>query len=99
MAVPVRLTKGTIEPVPIVITDALGNLTTLDSADLRYDLYMADDAETVVSLNSSAPNSGMTALPLIDTTLLAEGKYAIFLSFIASPAQPRLGPFFFTVDD
>lgn len=99
MAAPVRLTKGTKEYVPIKVIDALNALTTLTGADLRFDLYLADDAETPISINSTAGNSGMTALPLIDTALLVEGKYNLYISFVASPEIVRLGPFRFWVDD
>jgi hypothetical protein len=95
----VRLTKGTIEYVPIKVTDVLAALTTLTGADLRYDLFKADAAETPVITNASAANDVMTALPLIDTTTLAEGYYNLFIFFVASPQQVRLGPFRIRVDD
>lgn len=95
----VKLTKGTIEQVPIKITDALENLTSLSGKDLRYDLYKADDPETVVSTNSAASNDGLIALPLIDTTGLAEGFYNIYISFVVTPQTIRKGPFKILVDD
>lgn len=99
MAASARLTTGTIEYLPIRVADALGLIGTLDSKDLRFDLYSADDAETDIVLNMSAANLGLVALPLIDTTLLDEGKYAIFLTFENTPEIPRLGPFFFVLAD
>lgn len=95
----VTLTKGTIEFLPIRVSEALGNLTTLDGTGLSYDLHHDDEAETVVLTNQSAQNSGMIALPLIDTTGLAEGPYSVFIKFIAFPETPRLGPYKFRVDD
>jgi hypothetical protein len=47
----------------------------------------------------AAQNEGMIALPLINTTLLAEGPYNVFIKFTAFPETPRLGPFKFRVDD
>jgi 5-hydroxyisourate hydrolase-like protein (transthyretin family) len=95
----VRLTKGTVENVPIKVTDVLNALITLTGADLRYDLYKADAAETAVVTNASAANDVMIALPLIDTTNLEEGYYNLYIHFVASPQQVRLGPFRIRVDD
>lgn len=95
----VTLTKGTIEYVPIKVSDALGNLNTLDGTGLSYDLYHDDEAETVVLTNQSATNAGMIALPLVNTTALAEGDYRLFIKFQAFPETPRLGPYKFRVDD
>lgn len=95
----VVLTKGTIEFLPIRVSDALGNLGTLDGTGLAYDLYEDNEAETVVLLSQSAQNDGMLALPLIDTSTLAEGPYNVFIKFTTFPETPRLGPFKFRVDD
>lgn len=95
----VVLTKGTIEFLPIRVSDALGNLLTLDGTGLAYDLYHDNEDETVVVTSQSAQNSGMLALPLIDTTSLAEGPYNVFIQFTAFPELPRLGPYKFRVDD
>lgn len=98
---PVRVPKGSIQYWPVKVIDAFNALTTLDTSDLRYDLYKAedDDTETPISLNSSADNNGMIALPLIDTSgAFAAGFYNLYITFVASPQQPRLGPFRFLVD-
>jgi hypothetical protein len=95
----VVMTKGTIEFFPIRVQEALGNLITLDGTGLTYDLYKDDEAETVVLTSQAAQNEGMIALPLINTTLLAEGPYNVFIKFTAFPETPRLGPFAFRVDD
>ena len=101
MPSPPRLTMGTKQYLPVKVVDALGALTTLTGSDLRFDIYLDDDAETLVIDNASCSNQGMIALPLIDTTVVdfEEGKYNLFISFVASPEQVRLGPFPFTVDD
>lgn len=95
----VVITKGSIEYMPIKVSDALGNLLTLDGTGLSYDIYHDDEAETVVLTSQSATNDGMLALPLIDTTSLQEGPYALFLKFASFPETPRLGPYKFRVDD
>jgi hypothetical protein len=98
MAAPKRLAKGTIQYVPIKVTDALKDLTTLTGKDLRYDLFAADEGETPVITNASADNQVLMALPLIDTTTLAEGYYDIYIHFASTPQTPRLGPFRILVD-
>jgi len=103
----VTLTKGTVEFVPIKLLNVLGNVTTLDGLGLQHDLYMDDEAETVVYTGVATLNDGMIALPLIDTTQLIgappaempEGDYSIFIDFVSNPEHPRLGPFKFRLDD
>lgn len=104
----VTLTKGTKEYVPIKVMNVLGTLSTLDGTGLIFDLYMADEAETVVLTGQSCANDGMIALPLIDTNiqgglpladLIPEGDYNIFIKFTVLPEVPRLGPFPIRVDD
>jgi hypothetical protein len=94
----VVLTLGTKEYVPIKVTDALKRIASLDATDLKFDVYKADIAETVVETNVSAANSGMTALCLVDTTGWTEGDYDLFIHFAAAPEIPRLGPYRFRVD-
>jgi hypothetical protein len=96
-----RITKGSKQYLPVTVIDYLNNITTLDSLDLRFDVYKADDAETAIEVNMSADNEGMTALPLIDATLseYVEGYYNLYITFVKSPQAPRLGPFRFRVDD
>lgn len=96
---PIKIPKGSIQYWPVQILSAFGTITTLDGKDCRYDLYKADDDETDIVLNAAAENDGMIALPLIDSTTLDEGLYKVFISFVASPQTPKLGPFYFQVDD
>jgi hypothetical protein len=97
----VTLTKGTIEFLPIKVTDVLENLTTLDGLGVSHDLFKADEAETMIYQGQSTMNDGMIALPLIDTTpvTITEGDYNCFIKFNNAPEIPRLGPFRFRVDD
>ena len=105
----VTLTKGTVEFVPIKLTNVLGSLTTLDGLGLQHDLFKDDEAETEIYTGLATLNDGMIALPLIDTTqddggippvpLTPEGDYCIFIDFTTAPEHPRLGPFKFRLDD
>lgn len=95
----VRVPKGSVQYWPVKVNDAFETIVTLDGLDVRFDIYKDDEAETPVIENGSASNSGMIALPLVDSTALDEGRYKLFISFVASPQTPRLGPFFFQVDD
>lgn len=96
---PIKVPKGSIQYWPVKVFDAFNLINTLDGLDVRFDIYKADEAETEIITNGSADNSGMIALPLVDSTTLDEGLYKLFISFVASPQTPRLGPFFFQVDD
>lgn len=101
MPAPVKIAKGSKQYLPVKVTDALEALTTLTGSDLRFSIYKTDEAETVVIANASCSNNGLIALPLVDakTLITAEGLYKLFISFVASPEEVVLGPFFFTVDD
>lgn len=97
---PKKIAKGSIQYWPVEVMDAFNQIASLTGLDVRYDLYLvADDSDTEIVANATAGNEGMIALPLIDSTTLAEGLYKLFISFVASPQTPRLGPFFFKVDD
>jgi len=95
----IHVPKGSIQYWPVKVKDAFGTILTLDGLDLRYDLYKDDEDETEIVTNAIAGNEGMIAQPLIDSNSLDEGRYKLFISFAASPQTPRLGPFFFQVDD
>lgn len=93
---------GSVQYWPIKVFSAFETINSLDGLDLRFDLYKCeDDADTLVIGNASADNLGMLALPLVDTSVVdfEEGLYKVFISFVSSPQTPRLGPFFFKVDD
>lgn len=93
------LTVGTKEYLPIKVKNILGSFTTLSGTGLNYDLYQDNEAETAIVTGQPADNDGMIALPLIDTATLTEGDYKVFIRFTALPEVPRLGPFYFRVDD
>lgn len=96
---PIKVSKGSVQYWPVKVSDSFELISTLDGLDVRYDIYKDDEAETPIIENGSADNSGMIALPLIDSSILDEGRYKLFISFVATPQTPRLGPFFFVVDD
>jgi predicted alternative tryptophan synthase beta-subunit len=97
---PKVIPKGSVQYWPVEVFDAFSTISTLTGLDVRYDLYkVGDDEDTIITTNAAAGNSGMIALPLIDSTNLDEGVYKLFISFVASPQTPRLGPFYFKVDD
>lgn len=95
----IELTQGTIETVVVDLTDRLGNLSTLDGSNLRFDVK--DRAGAFKVNNASAPNNGMRALPLIDTTLggvWPSGEYRLYLRFNAPNDTPVIGPIPFQVN-
>lgn len=94
----VTLAKGTIEYLPIDVVDTLGTVTTLNGTGLKYDLYKDDPEETVVLIDVATNNNGLRALPLVDTSVLDEGEYCMWIHFDNVPEHPRLGPMKFRVD-
>lgn len=97
---PIKIAKGSVQYWPIKVFDAFETIYDLTDLDLRFDLYkVEDDGDVEVLDNVGASNNGMIALPLVDSTSLAEGLYKVFISFVTSPQTPRLGPFFFQIGD
>lgn len=98
---PQKVSQGSVQYWPIKVFSAFGTINTLDGLDLRFDLFFVneDGDDISIILNGAAANDGMIALPLIDSGVLAEGLYKVFISFVSSPQTPRLGPFYFRVDD
>jgi hypothetical protein len=94
---PVYLTKGTKETIPVDITDRTGVVTTLDSATgKQFDVL--DDADVAKYSNQAATNNGMRLLCLVDTSAAhpggewAEGHYRLFPEFTLGSEVVRLGP-------
>lgn len=99
---PQVVTKGSIQYWPIEVMSAFDTINSLDGLDLRFDLFrVLDDSDEQIITNASADNNGMMALPLVDTTPsdFEEGLYKVYITFVSSPQTPRLGPFYFKVDD
>lgn len=97
---PVKVTKGSIQYWPVKVTDHLDTIDNLEGKDLRYDLYkyIDDESEELIDENMSAEADGMYALPLIDSNPLEPGLYNVYITFIASPQTPRLGPHRFLLE-
>ena len=99
---PPVIALGSIQYLPIKVFSALDTISDLTGRDLRYWIYkVEDDSDTLIIDNASAANDGMVALPLIDTSGIGfeEGLYKAFISFVTSPQTPKLGPYYFKVDD
>ena len=94
----VEINKGSIESVAIDVTDRFNNLTTLDTASLTFDITQFDGTPIVTA--QGCPNTGMTAMPQVDTTpsdYEIGASYKIYINFTALPDYPRLGPVTFKV--
>jgi hypothetical protein len=99
---PTSLGVGTKEFLPVNVRDVTGTITTLDGTTPTYDVYVVnvdDTTGTAKVTAASCTNSGMTLLPLIDSTTgggWAAGKYRLYVKFTTGDGQiPRLGPFDF----
>jgi hypothetical protein len=94
-----ELTLGTKEHVILDVTDQTKNITDLAGSNARYD-WRLKVSGTWLGQNLPATVIGMRVYCLIDTTLAGvdTGKYELYVSFSATPEQPRLGPFNFEVN-
>ena len=95
----VTLPEGTKERLTIDVTDALGNLVTLDAADPRY--TVEDPSGTNIYEDEPATNVLLKAFCMIDTTTggpWPAGDYKIWLRLDALPEIPLLGPYEFTIE-
>lgn len=84
------------EYFPVKIADRLGNLVTLDGITVQFKIDKEDDTSAVGW--TSAINSNMIALPLIDTSALAgKATYKLYVRFNLGSEIPVVGPFEFQV--
>lgn len=91
-----QVNKGSIEFLPVQVTDRLGGITTLDGYAVSFRITDVEEVEVITW--ASCNNEGMTVLPLIDATTLTDGKtYKLYIKIIISPEEPILGPFEFEV--
>jgi hypothetical protein len=94
----IKLTKGTVEHIPINVSDRLGGLTDLTGTNPTFDVRRESDETAVAGMTGLAPTTtGMTAFCLIDTTNMAKDRYELLLRFHTAPEIPYLGPFDFEV--
>lgn len=91
-----ELNKGSIEILPVEVTDRLASINSLDGFAVSYQINTEDDTNTVVDWTACG-NSGMTALPLIDTSTLDKTVYNLRIKVDVPPEHPILGPFEFMV--
>lgn len=89
-----RLNKGSIETMVVEVVDELGLVSALPLG-ARYSIFDTDDNPEQANLVPTI--DGMTALCVIDSTLLDKDDYNLYLTFTASPDTPRLGPYRFRV--
>lgn len=93
----VKINVGTIEELLVNVADKLKQLTTLDDADVTFDVLGEEDPSVHKYLDEPATNLVMVARCLVDTTNWAVGKYNLFLDVDTGAEVPRLGPFTFHV--
>lgn len=93
-----KLNKNSIEFLPVLVSDRLGGISTLDGYVKHY--RVTDINETQVVAWTTCNNDGMTVLPLIDTTVVGfadGGTYKLYIRIAINPEVPILGPFSFEV--
>lgn len=83
------------EYMPVKVKDRLNNLTTLDTTLVQFKVDNEDDTNIIDW--STASSEGMTALPLVDGSLLTKGIFKLYIRFNLAPEVPILGPFEFEV--
>lgn len=88
------INKGSIETMVVEVVDVLQQLTALP-VGTRYDIFDTDNNPEQANLIPTL--DGMTALCLIDSTLLDKDDYNLYLTFTSNPDTPRLGPYRFRV--
>jgi hypothetical protein len=93
-----QVNKNSIEVLPVLVTDRLGGISTLDGYPLAF--RITDRNETQVQNWTSCNNDVMTVLPLIDTTgsvFEDGGTYKLYIKINIGPEIPILGPIEFEV--
>lgn len=98
------LNLGTKEIVSVYLTDKLGNITTVDTADFK--VLSEDEVDTVMDWTVVTNIVGLRLDCLIDTTTGAgvgglepwpEGTYKLYARPSVPPEAPIVGPFEFGV--
>lgn len=87
---------GTIEFFVVDVTDRLEAITSLDGYSLSFDVKFREDGVAKYTAQF-ATNEGMKIKCLLDTTGWAVGPYLLWVTILASPESPRLGPFDFKI--
>lgn len=93
-----RLNKGTVEYLPVQVSDRLGGISSLDGYTIQF--RVTDRDEVVVQDWTNCNNDGMTVMALIDTTgsdFADGGTYKLYIKITINPEIPVLGPIEFEV--
>lgn len=93
-----KLNLDSVEFLPVLVSDRLGGITTLDGYEIQF--RVTDINETEIVAWTDCNNDVMTVLPLIDTTLDGfdnGGTYKLYTKITIGPEIPILGPFSFEV--
>lgn len=91
-----RVVVGSKEYMVVRIRDRLNRISDLNDASPNFDVRQRGSSSWKLQ-GQSADTDGLNALCLVDTTDWDVGTYELFLTFIDTPEQPRLGPFAFDV--
>jgi hypothetical protein len=88
------LNKGTIELLPVDITDKLGTITDLASYDVDYRVTDESEITDIIAWTPVNSKDLMRVFPLIDTTVgvWPEGTYKLYVRPTIPPEAPILGP-------
>lgn len=92
-----KINLGSVEIVSCLLTDRLGNVDTIASADFKI---ISEDETLVVQDWATAENIvGMRVDCLVDTTGIdwVEGTYKLYVRCSVPPETPIVGPFEFGV--
>ena len=93
-----RLNKGTVEYLPVQVSDRLAGISSLDGYTIQF--RVTDRDEVVVQDWTNCNNDGMTVMALIDTTgsdFDDGGTYKLYIKIAINPEVPVLGPIEFEV--
>lgn len=93
-----HVNKNSVEMLPVLVSDRLGGISTLDSYTKQFRITDVEENELVTW--TTCTNDGMTALPLIDTTgswAVDGGTFKLYIKITITPEIPILGPIEFEV--
>lgn len=93
-----HVNRGSVEYLPVLVSDKLGGISTLDGYAIQFRVTDSNEEEVVAWTNCNSEE--MTVLPLIDASQSwAEdgGNYLLFVKITINPEIPILGPIEFEV--
>lgn len=94
----ITLNKGTVELIPVDITDKVGTITDLAPYSVDYRVTTEAEVEIVAWTPVNSKNL-MRVFPLIDTTVGTwdEDVYKLYIRVNVPPETPILGPMEFSL--